>query len=124
VTATADISSTTDRMRETLAFALNALDAEGLEPYMVEAMSGGERLSIYLADPDSQDAGRRLFAALGGHRCKERQKDKTWSIFSSGASEWNPGQEFARPNVPLGDRMIEVAITCSVTPDPDVVPSR
>src|SRR4051812_36338830 len=101
--------TTTSLMRETLAFALDTLDALDLEPWLVEAMSDGEYLRIYLKDHDAQDVGRRLFAALGGHRCKETQQERTWSIFSSDLSEWaTPPQDYARANVPLGDRMIEV----------------
>lgn len=117
MTTIADISTTTDRMRETLSLALNTLDQLGMEPWSVECLSGGEYLRIYLADHDAEDAGRRLFAALGGHRCTESRQEKNWAIFSSGLSEWaNPPQDYARANIPFGDRMIEVHIICTTSP--------
>ncbi|MFL6096617.1 MAG: hypothetical protein ACJ71Y_14285, partial [Blastococcus sp.] len=80
------------------------------------AAAGGEYLRIYLKDHDAEEAGRRLFAALGGHRCKETRQEKTWTVFSSERSEWaKPPQDYARANIPFGDRLREVRIICTTT---------
>jgi hypothetical protein len=80
------------------------------------AAAGGDYLRIYLKDHDAEEAGRRLFAALGGHRCRESRQEKTWTVFSSERSEWaKPPQGYARANIPFGDRLLEVHIICTTT---------
>lgn len=112
---------TTDDMRAILAFGLATLDAENIEPYNVEAVSRGRLLRIYLQAEDDEgiEQGKRLFAALGGHRHIERRHGKTWSIYSSTWSEYAQ-RDYGGANIDFGGRMTEVQINCSMTEDVDL----
>lgn len=110
----------TDDMRAVLAFALDACDGEGIEPYNVEAASRGNVLRIYLDTHDDAgiEEGQRLFAALGGHRHIVNRHGKTWAIYSSEWNEWAK-KDFGAANVAFAGRLIEVQVACGMTEDAD-----
>jgi len=120
MTTTTTSSRTTDDMRALVAFALNTCDAENVSPYNVDAASRGQTLRIYLDTNDDAgiEEGRRLFAALGGHRNIEKRHGRTWAIWSSEWNEWAK-KEFGAANVAFAGRLVEVQVVCSMTEDID-----
>lgn len=107
--------------RDLLAFALNTIEATGVDVWSV-ACKAGDSLTVHL-DREDIDEARRLAAALGVDLddAIERRTDTTFSVGSRREKPSyyrEPGPyPFHGPSVPFGDRLVEVVVACGLPED-------
>lgn len=115
------------RFRDTAAFALQTCEAAGVELWSLDVSAGGSRLALYIAEHDAPEVVRKLAGVLGvGEDLAVENltnEGRTFTVHSRGRrpayvsdEKWQPPRsDYAGASVPLGDRLIEVSVTCSMT---------
>lgn len=116
-------TSTTDRMREVLAFALNTADEAGIPIYSVRVHAHGDDLDVWVDGKDDRESVDRLAVALGVTDRIVFDSDTTYAVRSRGCwSAWEQDKvrageiyPYSGASVPFGDRLIEVSVICSLS---------
>lgn len=130
MTTTADtpVTTTTDQMRELLAFGLATADNLGIALEHIKVGRGGNELELWVDDYDDRTSVRRLAEAVGvTDPLVNDVPGSTYAMRSRG--QWFPWEQaridagepypHTGASVPFGDRMIEVSVICSLSRLPE-----
>ena len=124
MTTSTDTRTTTDRMRELLAFGLDTAEAIGVPLHHIKASQRGDELELWVDGYDAKDDVLRLAEAVGVTATVICDNEgSTFSVRSRG--QWSPWERkeiesgatypYSGRSVPFGDRLIEVGVICSLS---------